>query len=148
MEGTILGIDEKSKVVAIRQADGSRCYFHPEEWKGDTAPEVGMAVDFDTNGEGQATVVYPVGKSLPLANGVKPPKTKTAATLFALLLGGLGGHKFYLGSWGWGVVYLLFCWTYIPVIVSILETIRYVTLSEDDFQAKYAKANGPFGFID
>ncbi len=34
-------------------------------------------------------------------------RTKLAAALFALFLGGLGIHKFYLGQIGWGIVYLL-----------------------------------------
>ena len=33
-------------------------------------------------------------------------KSRSAAVLLAMLLGGLGLHKFYLNSPGWGVVYL------------------------------------------
>ena len=40
-------------------------------------------------------------------------KSKVAAGLLGIFLGGLGIHKFYLGRWGWGIVYLLFFWTYI-----------------------------------
>lgn len=148
MEGTILGIDEKTRTAAIKAEDGSRSYFPLDEWKGPTPLEVGAEVDYDTNGDGQAKAVYPTDRKSRTKKGSKPPKTKTAATLFAFLLGAVGGHKFYLGSWGWGIVYLLFCWTYIPLIVSVLETIRYIVITEEQFQQKYAKANGPFGFID
>lgn len=48
-------------------------------------------------------------------------KNKIAAGLFGIFLGGLGIHKFYLGQIGWGIVYILFCWTYIPGIVGLIE---------------------------
>ena len=38
--------------------------------------------------------------------------------LLALLLGGLGVHHFYLGWWLAGLIYLLFCWTFIPMILT------------------------------
>ena len=67
-------------------------------------------------------------------------RTRTAAILLALFLGGLGGHKFYLGRPGWGVVYLLFCWTFIPSIAALVELIILITMSEDAFNAKYNAA--------
>lgn len=48
-------------------------------------------------------------------------KNPTTAVVLALLLGGLGAHKFYLGQTGMGILYLLFCWTYIPTIVAFIE---------------------------
>ncbi len=41
--------------------------------------------------------------------------------LLLTLLGGLGLHRFYLGQVGLGVLYLVFCWTYIPAIVAVFE---------------------------
>lgn len=38
-------------------------------------------------------------------------KSKTTAGLLALFLGGAGAHKFYLGQWKMGLLYLLFIWT-------------------------------------
>jgi TM2 domain-containing membrane protein YozV len=48
-------------------------------------------------------------------------KNPTTAVVLALLLGGIGAHKFYLGQTGMGVLYLIFCWTYIPAIVGFIE---------------------------
>ena len=48
-------------------------------------------------------------------------KSVTTAVLLALFLGGLGIHKFYLGQPGLGVLYILFCWTYIPSIIALIE---------------------------
>jgi TM2 domain-containing membrane protein YozV len=74
-------------------------------------------------------------------------KNRVAAGVLALLLGGVGVHKFYLGAWGWGLVYLLFCWTWIPTIVAFIEGIRYLILSEEEFSERASKAVGPFSFL-
>lgn len=55
------------------------------------------------------------------------------------MLGGLGIHKFYLGRIGWGIVYLLFCWTYIPAIVGLIEGIIYLVSSDEKFHNKYSR---------
>jgi TM2 domain-containing membrane protein YozV len=64
-------------------------------------------------------------------------RNRTTAALFALLLGGLGVHKFYLGQPGLGVLYLLLCWTFVPAIVAFVEGIVYLTMSDEAFRAKY-----------
>ena len=57
--------------------------------------------------------------------------------MFALLLGGFGIHKFYLGRVGQGILYLIFCWTFIPALVGFIEGIIYLTMSDEDFEKKY-----------
>ncbi|MGI6649546.1 MAG: NINE protein [Bacillota bacterium] len=57
-------------------------------------------------------------------------KSRIAAGLFALLLGGIGVHKFYMGQTGKGILYILFCWTFIPAILALVEGI--CILIEDD----------------
>lgn len=64
-------------------------------------------------------------------------RNKLAAGLIAILLGGLGIHKFYLGRTGWGIVYLLLCWTFIPAVLGFIEGIVYLCMSDQDFQEKY-----------
>ncbi|KAA0894286.1 TM2 domain-containing protein [Oryzomonas rubra] len=63
---------------------------------------------------------------------------KITAGILALFLGGFGIHHFYLGNTGRGVLYLLFFWTFIPAIASFIEAIIFLTMSEDDFEAKYS----------
>lgn len=77
----------------------------------------------------------------------KTAKTKLAATLLALFLGGIGIHKFYMGSWGWGLVYLATFWTWVPALLALAEALRYFALNKKDFQAKAAQLNGPFSFL-
>ena len=38
-----------------------------------------------------------------------------------LILGGIGAHKFYSGKWVQGLMYLAFCWTWIPVILALFD---------------------------
>ncbi len=65
-------------------------------------------------------------------------KNKIAAGLLGIFLGGIGLHKFYLGQVGWGILYLLTCWTFIPGIVGFIEGIIYLTMTDQSFSAKYA----------
>lgn len=66
-----------------------------------------------------------------------PVKNKTTAGVLALLLGGIGVHKFYLGKTGMGILYICFCWTGIPAIAGLIEGISYLCASEKDFQIKH-----------
>jgi TM2 domain-containing membrane protein YozV len=68
-------------------------------------------------------------------------KERTTAGVLALLLGGIGAHKFYLGETGKGVLYILFCWTFIPAIVGLIEGILYLTKWDVEFQQKYVNKN-------
>src|SRR5208283_3486523 len=52
-----------------------------------------------------------------------PAKSRSIAILLAIFLGGFGIHKFYLNKPGQGVLYLLFCWTFIPAIAGLIEAI-------------------------
>ncbi len=64
-------------------------------------------------------------------------RNRIAAVLFAILLGGFGIHKFYLGKTTQGILYLIFCWTFIPAIVGLIEGIVYLSMSDAAFHAKY-----------
>ena len=67
-------------------------------------------------------------------------KSRIAAALLAFFLGGLGVHKFYLGKVGIGIVYLLFCWTFIPSIIAFVEFIIFLTMTDEAFAQKYGQA--------
>ena len=64
-------------------------------------------------------------------------KDKTTAGILGILLGGIGVHKFYLGDKTKGLIYLLTCWTGIPCIIGLVEGIKYLTMSQEEFDARY-----------
>ncbi len=65
-----------------------------------------------------------------------PLSRKTAAVL-ALFLGGVGAHKFYLGRWVQGIVYLIFALTLIPAFIAFVESIALFSMSDATFRAKF-----------
>ena len=64
-------------------------------------------------------------------------KNKQTAALLALLLGGLGVHKFYLGQMFQGLLYLCFCFTLIPAFIAFLEFFVYLLMSQGEFDRRY-----------
>lgn len=75
-----------------------------------------------------------------LAQGVeiRTARSRAVAGILALLLGGIGAHKFYLGKIGQGILYLIFFWTSIPVFLGIIEGLIYLTMSDKAFETKYS----------
>jgi TM2 domain-containing membrane protein YozV/ribosomal protein L32 len=66
-----------------------------------------------------------------------PIKSKIAAGLLGIFLGGLGIHKFYMGKIGMGILYLLFSWTFIPGLIGFIEGIIYLASNEHNFCVKH-----------
>lgn len=67
----------------------------------------------------------------------KSSNKRITAGVLAILLGGIGAHKFYLGQIGMGILYILFCWTFIPGIIGKIQGIIYLCQSDEDFVRKY-----------
>ena len=53
----------------------------------------------------------------------KKGKSRVAGVWWAIGLGGIGSHRFYLGQTGMGFLYILFVWTWIPMILGVIEGI-------------------------
>ena len=64
-------------------------------------------------------------------------KSKGVAAVLAFFLGGIGIHKFYLGRGGQGVLYLLFCWTFIPSLLALIDFIVLLCMGDREFDQKY-----------
>jgi len=67
------------------------------------------------------------------------PKSKGTATLLALCLGGVGAHRFYLGQWKIGLAMLALCWTFLPVLVGVVDFVRLAFMSDLDFADRYER---------
>lgn len=81
--------------------------------------------------------VLPVQTSaLDQALNAAAPKSRTTAAVLALLLGGVGAHKFYLGKPVQAAFYVLFCMTLIPALIGFLEGIRYLMMTDAEFQVR------------
>lgn len=63
---------------------------------------------------------------------------QVAAGILALLLGGLGAHKFYQGNAKIGILYLCLFWTFIPALISLVEGILILLADEEEYHRKYA----------
>lgn len=57
-------------------------------------------------------------------------RTRLTAVVVALVLGGFGAQKFYLGRPLVGLLYPVFVWTGIPVVLGILEALGYLATSD------------------
>jgi pSer/pThr/pTyr-binding forkhead associated (FHA) protein len=76
---------------------------------------------------------YPQHHASPRSGG----KERVTAALLALLLGGIGAHKFYLGKTAEGILYLLFSWTGIPAIIALIEGIQYLSMTDEAFDYQF-----------
>jgi high-affinity iron transporter len=68
--------------------------------------------------------------------------SRKEAGLLALVFGGLGIHKFYTGKYGQGILYAVFCWSFIPFFLGIADGIHYLTETDEQFAAELAPKPG------
>ncbi len=64
-------------------------------------------------------------------------KDRWTAIAIAFFLGGIGVHRFYLKQYLYGFLYLGFCWTFIPLLISIIDCIVWVLQDDNKFNEKY-----------
>lgn len=69
---------------------------------------------------------------------VRTSRSRSTAAVIAILFGGIGIHKFYLGKPVQGLFYMLFSWTFIPMILGIIEGFIYLSMSDRSFESKYS----------
>jgi len=75
------------------------------------------------------------------------PVSKAALLLLTFFLGGIGAHKFYLGKYWQGALYLIFCWTYLPALAALVEFVVYAFTSSQRLDEKYPGAKGSTAVI-
>ena len=67
-------------------------------------------------------------------------KNRTTACFLAFFLGGLGIHQFYLGKSFKGLIYLCFCWTFVPALIALIDFLLLLTMNDGRFDEKYNQA--------
>lgn len=72
----------------------------------------------------------------------KKPINKATLLLLTLFLGGIGAHKFYIKKNGQGLLYLIFCWTWIPAIIALIEFFIFALADREELQKKYPEGAG------
>lgn len=68
-------------------------------------------------------------------------KNRTTAMLLCLFFGICGIHKFYLGKKTEGIIYLVFSWTWIPLIISFFDFIGFFSMSDLEFNNRFNNIN-------
>ena len=86
-----------------------------------------------------------IDREIAMAQAVRMPATvrsdvvkhKAINAGLAMVLGTVGAHKFYQGKTFQGIMYAVFCWTFLPSIISFIEGIRYAVMPMDDYYRQY-----------
>lgn len=68
-------------------------------------------------------------------------KSRTTAILLAFFVGMFGVHHLYLGNRRRSLYYLAFFWTLLPILVAWIEGIRWVLMTEEDFERRVTKGS-------
>jgi len=85
----------------------------------------------------QAQLCPECGFEQPTSGG-SADSEQVVAGILAILLGGLGVHKFYQGNMKIGTLYLCFFWTAIPALLGLIEGILMLVADEDEYERTYA----------
>lgn len=90
-------------------------------------PQVIVNTNNNNSASASATVIH----NSPSHYG--KPVSKVIYCLLAFFLGGFGIHKFYAGKTGMGILYILFCWTGIPLILSLIDLVIGLLKKSDEY---------------
>lgn len=70
-------------------------------------------------------------------NSQRTTVDKRKALHMCLILGAFGLHRFYLREYIFGFGYLVFFWTLVPLVLSLIDAAFLWNMSEDDFDEAY-----------
>lgn len=147
MKGKILSYTPDLGTGIISGEDGKRYNFEINDWKASARPVAGRNVDF-TAQDNKATDVYQITSEL---NNFFTKRI--IAILLAFFFGAIGAHKFYLGYTKQGLIMLLVFVvglilfgipSFIVAIIALIEMIKYLITSEDDFEVIYISGRKPW----
>ena len=161
MKGHVLDFSVQTNSGIISGDDSQQYTIHGADWMEADPPRKGMAVDFTAVGDQAWWVKESSTAAAAGAERTAYTKNRLTAGLLAILLGGLGIHKFYLGYRTPGVI--LLCGTIgslllassmpfaqiafvlnIPSFIGVIEGIIYLTKQDDKFDEKYVVQKRPW----
>lgn len=64
-------------------------------------------------------------------------RSRKTAGILAILLGGVGAHKFYLGQTTNGILYLVLCFTLVPALLGLIDGIRILAMTDARFRERF-----------
>jgi TM2 domain-containing membrane protein YozV len=64
-------------------------------------------------------------------------RSRNSAIALAAVLGGFGGHSFYLGQPWRGLLRLAFFWTLVPAILTVFDLKTLLAMTDDEFAQRY-----------
>ncbi len=115
----------------------------PLESFGERCKYCGAIIEVETEVKNLWDEKYTSTKPKEVSNGDQknpedwPSRSKALAGLLALLFGGVGAHKFYLGHFKLGILYILFLWTGIPPFIGVAEAFIYWFSKPEVFEQKH-----------
>lgn len=74
------------------------------------------------------------------SNETQTSLSREKAVKLALVLGWAGAHRFYTNQTVSGIAYLLFSWTLIPGLLSLIDAAFLARMSDDDFSDEFHSA--------
>ncbi len=66
-------------------------------------------------------------------------KSKGLALTLCFFLGWMGAHEFYLRKYLSGSLYLIFCWTFVPLLLSVFDFVIMLLIPKKRFHEIYDK---------
>ena len=160
VKGQVLNYSVQTNSGIISGDDGNRYTFNGPEWREGRVPVRGMYVDFKARGTAAVGIYISGGTGTTYGVSGFPvySKSKIAAGLFAIFLGGLGIHKFYLGYTTQGVVLLAgsiagFVLAFVIIgffillgigVICLIEGIIYLSQSDEEFESVYVTGRKPW----
>jgi TM2 domain-containing membrane protein YozV/cold shock CspA family protein len=136
MKGTVLHFSIRDNTGFIAGDDGNRYEFIGDAWGLDQSPEQGIKVDFGIE-DGRAIKIFADPSAVAVSS-----KSRTLSALLAFFGGIFGIQFFYLDLWAWGILSIIFCWTYIPFLLGIVLGIQWHLMSDKEFQRKTQNISG------
>ena len=121
--------------IAYFSEDG-RLYVQPIRW---TMTLKGFVLaPYRPNQDSLESVLRKVFQQLDLPWIVQ--KRQGTATLLALFGGMFGLHYFYIGQIRTGVLSVLFFWTGVPLILSLIDGVKFALADEEEFRRRFLPA--------